>query len=92
MNFIVSLLVYGFYLLYKESESGSRFKVQGSRFRVQGSGFRVQGSGFRVQGSRFREMRNEGGGFAANIYGAIREKRCRTPFRILAFKIQGNVE
>ena len=37
-------------------------------------------------------MRNEGGGFAANIYGAIREKRCRTPFRILAFKIQGNVE
>ena len=29
MNFIVSLLVYGFYLLYKESESGSRFKVQG---------------------------------------------------------------
>jgi hypothetical protein len=49
MNFIVSLLVYGFYLLYKESESGSRFKVQGSGFRVQGSGFRVQGSGFRVQ-------------------------------------------
>ena len=34
-------------------------------------------------------MKNEGGGFAANIYGAIQEKRCRTPFRILAFKIQG---
>ena len=34
-------------------------------FRVQGSGFRVQGSGFRVQGC--------GGGFAANIYGAMPE-------------------
>ena len=34
-------------------------------FGVQGSGFRVQGSGFRVQGC--------GGGFAANIYGAMPE-------------------
>ena len=42
-----------------------RFRVYG--FRVQGSGFRVQGSGFRVQGC--------GGGFAANIYGAMPEGR-----------------
>ena len=40
-------------------------RVKGSGFRVQGSGFRVQGSGFRVQGC--------GGGFAANIYGAMPE-------------------
>ena len=65
---------------------------EGSRFKVQGSGFRVQGSRFKVQGSGKLGMRNEGGGFAANIYGAIREKCCRTPFRILAFKLQGNVE
>jgi hypothetical protein len=71
---------------------GSGFRVQGSGFRVQGSGFRAQGSGLRVQGSGKLGMRNEGGGFAANIYGAIREKCCRTPFCILAFKIQGNVE
>ena len=32
---------------------------------MRGSGFRVQGSGFRVQG--------RGGGFAANIYGAMPE-------------------
>ena len=32
---------------------------------MQGSGFRIQGSGFRVQG--------RGGGFAANIYGAMPE-------------------
>ena len=32
---------------------------------MKGSGFRVQGSGFRVQGC--------GGGFAANIYGAMPE-------------------
>ena len=38
---------------------------EGSRFRVQGSGFRVQGSRFKVQGC--------GGGFAANIYGAMPE-------------------
>ena len=44
-------------------QKGKRFR--GSGFRVQGSGFRVQGSGFRVQGC--------GGGFAANIYGAMPE-------------------
>ena len=38
---------------------------EGSRFRVQGSGFKVQGSRFKVQGC--------GGGFAANIYGAMPE-------------------
>jgi len=52
--------------------TGSGFKVQGSGFRVQGSGFRVQGSGFRVQGSGFR-VQGCGGGFAANIYGAMPE-------------------
>ena len=35
----------------------------------------LQGSGFRVQGSGKLGMRNEGGGFAANIYGAIRMGR-----------------
>ena len=40
---------------------------KGSRFKVQGS---VQGSGFRVQGLKKLGMRTEGGGFAANIYGA----------------------
>ena len=45
---------------------------EGSRFRVQGSGFRVQGSRFKVQGSRFK-VQGCGGGFAANIYGAMPE-------------------
>ena len=39
--------------------------MQGSGFRVQGCGFRVVGSGLWVQG--------RGGGFAANIYGAMPE-------------------
>ena len=40
-------------------------RKKGSGFRVQGCGFRVVGSGLRVQGC--------GGGFAANIYGAMPE-------------------
>ena len=39
--------------------------MQDAGFRVQGSGLWVQGCGFRVQG--------RGGGFAANIYGAMPE-------------------
>ncbi|MDD7073885.1 MAG: hypothetical protein PUH97_06050, partial [Dialister sp.] len=76
MDFVANDMKFDYFII---KQWGGRFKVQGSRFRVQGSGFRVQGSGFKVQGSGFRKMRNEGGGFAANIYGAIREKRCRTP-------------
>ena len=53
-------------VLHKEDLLGKGFKVQGSRFRVQGSGFRVQGL-------KKLGMRNEGGGFAANIYGAMPE-------------------
>ena len=43
-----------------------------------GKGFRVQGSGFRVQGC--------GGGFAANIYGAMPEDRTFASLSTLAEK------
>ena len=46
--------------------------MQDAGFRVQGSGLWVQGCGFRVQGCGFR-VQGRGGGFAANIYGAMPE-------------------
>ena len=53
-----------YYIIQLSSFTRGEMKWVGG-FRVQGSGFRVQGSGFRVQGC--------GGGFAANIYGAMPE-------------------
>ena len=50
----------------------------------RGSGFRVQGSGFRVQGC--------GGGFAANIYGAMPEGLLIAGFpRIVSLPLEGKV-
>ncbi|MEE1403272.1 MAG: hypothetical protein U0K76_04145, partial [Dialister sp.] len=53
-----------YYIIQLSSFTRGEMKWVGG-FGVQGSGFRVQGSGFRVQGC--------GGGFAANIYGAMPE-------------------
>ena len=58
--------------------------VQGCGFRVVGSGLWVQGCGFRVQGC--------GGGFAANIYGAMPEGLLIAGFpRIVSLPLEGKV-
>ncbi len=65
---------------YNLEVQGSRFKVQGSRFKVQGSGLVREAGRPLITNERFTRMRNEelgmrneGGGFAANIYGVMPE-------------------
>ena len=49
------------------------FMVYGLWFRVQGSGFEVYCLLIGMKASYEWGMRNEGGGFAASIYGAMPE-------------------